>query len=158
MFNGRLKSTLLSIISIKKGLTKCESFFNSGRRDCLDLFALNVPTCFATEFSTLCKSTPHSAHRSLELDKVLAHLEFSSLSFQLKKDPPNVNPLLINGRRDSCLDRSHLTAIPHFASRTLSNRKTAPASARSRNSLCRSFESLIYLKLKEVRINLTSFN
>ena len=32
---------------------------------CLDLFALNVSTRFATEFSTLCKSAPHSAHRSL---------------------------------------------------------------------------------------------
>ena len=40
---------------------------NWARRDCLDLFALNVSTCFATEFLTLCKSTPHSAHRPLEL-------------------------------------------------------------------------------------------
>ena len=39
--------------------------------DCLALFALNVSTCFATELKTLCKSTSHSAHRSLELDKAL---------------------------------------------------------------------------------------
>ena len=34
---------------------------------CLDLFALNVSTSFATEFSTLCKISPHFAHKSLEL-------------------------------------------------------------------------------------------
>jgi len=45
------------------------------------------------------------------------------------------NGLFWSGRRGSCLVRSRLTAIPHFASWTLSNRKTAPASARSRNSL-----------------------
>ena len=36
------------------------------RRDCLDLFALNVPTCFDYGNTFLVKSTPHSAHRSLE--------------------------------------------------------------------------------------------
>ena len=33
---------------------------------CLDLFALNVSTCFACRFSIFGKSSPHSAHRSLE--------------------------------------------------------------------------------------------
>ena len=32
---------------------------------CLDLFALNVPTCFAFRFTIFGKSTPHFAHRSL---------------------------------------------------------------------------------------------
>ena len=41
---------------------------------------------------------------------------------------------LWSGRRGSCLVRSRLTAIPHFASWTLSNRKTASASARSRSN------------------------
>ena len=36
-------------------------------RDCLDLFALNVSTCFASKnLRSFRKSTPHSAHRSLE--------------------------------------------------------------------------------------------
>ena len=43
-----------------------QSFFIYAWRDCLDLFALNVPTCFAFVISSLGKSTPHSAHRSLE--------------------------------------------------------------------------------------------
>ena len=72
----------------------------SGRRGCLDLFALNVPTVFASK-------------------------NFILLAKDLR------TPL--TGR--SCLVRSRLTAIPHFASWTLSNRKTASASARSRNSL-----------------------
>ena len=43
----------------------------------LDTNALNVHTSFATEFSTLCKSTPHSAHRSLELQKELLATKYS---------------------------------------------------------------------------------
>jgi len=35
---------------------------------------------------------------------------------------------------DSCLARSRITAVPCFASWTLSNRKSTPASAHSRNS------------------------
>ena len=35
---------------------------------------------------------------------------------------------------DSCLARSRITAVPCFASWTLSNRKNTPASAHSRNS------------------------
>ena len=34
---------------------------------CLDLFALNVPTCFAFRFTIFGKITPHFAHRSLPL-------------------------------------------------------------------------------------------
>ena len=48
----------------------CPDFFFAlkklPRLDCLDLFALNVSTCFACRFSIFDKSTPHSAHRSLE--------------------------------------------------------------------------------------------
>ena len=39
-----------------------QSFFIYAWRDCLDLFALNVPTCFAFVISSLGKSTPHLAH------------------------------------------------------------------------------------------------
>ena len=46
----------------------------------------------------------------------------------------------IRMRWDSCLARSHLTAIPHFAFWALPNRKTAPASARSRNPQDRGFD------------------
>ena len=48
-----------------------DSFLMAGTTltGCLDLFALNVSTSFATEFSTLCKISPHSAHKSLELFK-----------------------------------------------------------------------------------------
>ena len=54
---------------IKKRL--CRSSFKwSGRRGCLDLFALNVPTCFDCVILSLVKSTPHSAHRSLKLGQV----------------------------------------------------------------------------------------
>ena len=67
-------------IIIKSLLPKGKRLFIRKRRDCLDLFALNVSTCFATEFSTLCKSTPHSAHRSLELWQGVA-LRSSHLSF-----------------------------------------------------------------------------
>ena len=48
---------------------------------CLDLFALNVSTSFATEFSTLCKISPHSAHKSLELfKKYYEHLNDTPVS------------------------------------------------------------------------------
>ena len=46
----------------------------------------------------------------------------------------------IRMRWDSCLARSRLTAIPHFAFWALPNRKTAPASARSRNPQDRGFD------------------
>jgi len=37
---------------------------------CLDLFALNVSTCFVYRFSIFDKTTPHSAHRSLPLERI----------------------------------------------------------------------------------------
>ena len=48
--------------------------------DCLDVFALNVTSDFASKnVSSFCKSPPHSAHRSLELLKsTFAHWEFLS--------------------------------------------------------------------------------
>ena len=78
----------------------------------LDTNTLNVPTSFATEFSTLCKSTPHPAHRSLELKIVLSHLELSSLSSANKKDSPYGESLLLaedeTRTRDSLLGRQVL--------------------------------------------------
>ena len=80
---------------------KAYCLLNWAWRDCLDLIALNVSMCFATEFSTLCKSTPHSAHRSLELGKVLTHLEFESLLYKKIKKIHQRWILFISGRRDS---------------------------------------------------------
>ena len=76
----------------KKHSSLVECFFWSGRRGCLDLFALNVPTVFASK-------------------------NFILFAKDLR------TPL--TGR--SCLVRSRLTAIPHFAFWTLSNRKSTPA-------------------------------
>lgn len=42
-------------------------YLNQRGWDCLESFALNVPACFASEFSTLCKNTPHSADFAVSL-------------------------------------------------------------------------------------------
>ena len=70
-----------------------------------------------------------NSHPSLKNDKIQA----------LKKSPEGsnlVDTTCIKWWRigDSCLARSRLTAVPCFASWTLSNRKSTPASAHSRNS------------------------
>ena len=44
--------------------------------DSLDLFALNVPTCFDSVTSSLVKNTSHSAHRSFEPTKEGSHPHF----------------------------------------------------------------------------------
>ena len=44
-----------------------------------------------------------------------------------------INTQKIRRRRDSSLARSHLTAIPHFATMPAALWQNAPASARSRN-------------------------
>ena len=53
-------------IPIKKGLRRVLWIKWGAWWDCLESLALNVSTCFASEFPTLCKSTPHSARSSLE--------------------------------------------------------------------------------------------
>lgn len=76
---------------------------------------------------------------------------------QNKKGLEKSNPFLWCWRRGSCLVRSHLTAIPHFAYWTLSNCKTAPASARSRNSQKSLFNPLS-LQIKKTHLLVSLFN
>ena len=64
------KMQLLALSSANKKKSYSGLLFISGRRGCLDLFALNVPTCFDCVILSLVKSTSHSAHRSLELGQV----------------------------------------------------------------------------------------
>ena len=57
------------------------------RRDCLDLFALNVSACFASKnLRSFRKSTPHSAHRSLEHASAYALCGSHLAQTQIKRD------------------------------------------------------------------------
>ena len=81
--------------------------------DCLDLFALNVSSCFACVISLLGKSTPHSAHRSLEPIKVLAHLWVLFPSVFQQKD--SLSRAFKWRRHWDCLDLFALNVSSCFA-------------------------------------------
>ena len=77
------------------------------RRGCLDLFALNVYTCFASKnLRSFRKNTSHSAHRSLEL-KISSRL---CRFLCIKKE--GVNTFSFNGGNDEAvLDFLHARKV-----------------------------------------------